>query len=70
MSEEVRVTRHEAGKVVGELSFCGVECFRLYHRKDLDGEVKQEITRRTNSENNAIYKQVCPACKRRIRALG
>lgn len=69
-SDDVRVTHREAGKAVGEVVFCSMECFRLYWRSELDGEVKAEVTRQTNSEKNEIYKCVCPACKRRIRALG
>lgn len=69
-SDEVRVTRYEAGKVVGELHFCGDECLRAQIRSELNDAVTKEITLRTNSEKNEIYKQVCPACKRRIRQLG
>ena len=69
-SERVRVTRYEAGKVSGELHFCGDGCLRAQIRSELDDAVVGEIERRTSSEKNDIYKQVCPACKRRIRALG
>ena len=69
-SDEVRVTRHEAGKVTGEALFCTDECLRAHYREELDGAVTHEVALRTNSEKNEIYKLVCPACKRRIRQLG
>jgi len=56
--------------VTGEVFFCGDECLRSHYRRELDDAVTKEITRRTNSEKNEIYKLVCPACKSRIRRLG
>jgi hypothetical protein len=45
------------------LLFCSRECweehFDLVPRGSRDGEVKKEM--------NLLYKQVCPACRRRIR---
>ena len=49
--------------------FCQGICLDGYFLELYRDLVNKEVDRRTKEENNLIHKQVCPACRQRLRNL-
>jgi hypothetical protein len=54
-----------AGQPEHSLDFCSPECWQHY----FEVLSEKEVDRRFRKEANFLYRQICPACKRRFRKL-
>lgn len=59
-----RVTLIRHGEESHLVTFCDADCMAEFL---WDTEIKDEIDRQVRKELNWLHKNVCPACKRRLR---